>query len=319
MTENLASPAAERSHWLARLSAPGSATHLALVRVVFSLHLLTVFTSPAIPRLRAIDPNPMRFARTAFPAALERLIDADAAEVLALAGVVACLALGLGLFTRLAAWVVFGVFLLTQNYWFRHSLVHDDWIYLTFELMVLAFSRCGDALSVDAWWAARRGRRPDRDPRTYRWPIELMILWFAVVYVAAGIAKITPLPKGLLWLSGATAQDFASWFVRDSPLFWMLGEAPFDYRIRWPFTLASVATVVVELGAAAVLFSRRAYLPVLIAVGAMHATIWLLGIPFFVRIFLTQVVLFLPPERLRRFDPARRGGDQETSSVCLRS
>lgn len=283
------------SHFAARLSWPGSARQLALVRIALSVHLMTVFSSPAVDWLAEVQPKPMVWARTAFPGWLEALITPALNAQLNLVGLglVALLAVGLG--TRLVAPAVFAVFLLTQNHWFRHSLVHDDWVYLVFELGVLAFARSGDAWSLDArlGWA-----KPAEDPRAYRWPIEWMLLWVGVVYAAAGLAKITPLDKGWLWLSGATAQDFAVWFSRESPWFWWLGETPFDYRATlWPWAVSAWATVVVEIGALALLFTRRLHLAVAVALAGMHLTIWTLGIPFFVMIFLSQVPLFLPAHR----------------------
>ena len=277
------------THWFERLGWFGSARQLAVVRIVFGLHLISVFTSPSVSWFERIQPKPMLFARTIVPEGLEALLTPAVNATLNHLGLGLAVLLVFGLGTRIVTWAVFVVFFLTQHYWFRHSLVHDEWIYLTFQLLVLAFARCGDAWSLDA----RLGWGHQADNRqTYRWPLEWMILWMALVYVAAGLSKITPLPKGWMWLSGATVQDFTIWFSRESPLFWWLGETPFDYRtVSWPFAVSSWATVLVELGAIALLFDRRSHLPVCIAIGGMHAVIWALGIPFFPPIFLTQAVL----------------------------
>lgn len=94
-------------------------------------------------------------------------------------------------------------------------------------------------------------------------------------------------------------QWFAIEFVWDSPLFWLLGHAPFDYRVLWPFPLASIATVALELGAGALPFlgPRRGWLYLLVL--GMHASIWALGIPGFVQIALVFAVATLPPTLFR--------------------
>ncbi|MEI8259053.1 MAG: HTTM domain-containing protein [Deltaproteobacteria bacterium] len=288
-----------------RLGMPGSARHLALVRIVFALHALSVLTTPAIPMLEELAVRPHQLTRTYVP----RLVEAVAArhiEALVLAGVVLSLLAAVGLFTRVAVPLLLAVFVLTQNYWFRGSAFHDDWLYFMFDLLVLSLAPCADAWSVDCWLRRRRPS-PDRPPNAHRWPVEMMIAWFAGIYVAAGIAKLFPLRKGLLWLSGASTQQLAWEFMHSSPIVWVHHRPLFDYSVRWPFQIASYATALVELGAAAIFVSRRAYTPVLASLMVLHAGIHAFGIPAFVRICLMSAVLLLPPEGFGDFDPSRAG------------
>jgi hypothetical protein len=291
-----------RDDWLTRLRAPGSARHLALVRIVFAAHVLTVLLSPAVRLMQQLGAVPQPLTHTVVPAALERWLARGAVLAVLDVGVVAALCVLLGALTRLALPVLLACFLLTQNYWYRDVNFHDDWLYLTFDLLVLCFAPCADALALDALVRRRAGRRPaSRDAQAYRWPVEAMIGWVSLLYVAAGLAKLLPLRKGLVWLTGISAQRFAQEFLADSPVHWLLRRPAFDYGVRWPFTLAAWGTVLVELGAAALLVTRRAYVPVLLGLLGMHAAIYMLGIPGFVQIALASCVLFLRPESFRDF------------------
>ena len=295
----------ERAHRsiLERLRRPGSPRLLALVRLAMGLHLTTVFASPAVPLLSQIGGHPHPMTATYFPAALEALIASHAVE-LSLVGATASMAMAIGLATRFMVPLVLVLFLATQNFWFRSTLFHDDWLYFTFPLLVLSFARPADVWSADAWilrrWrSAKSSNPPEVDARQYRWPVEAVVLWFAFVYVSAGIAKLFPIQKGLVWITGISAQEFAVQFVRDSPAFWMLGEAPFDFEQRWPFTIAAVGTVLVELSAGALLFTHRYRLPLFLAILGLHISIFMMGIPGFPQMALALGVALVPPHYLR--------------------
>jgi hypothetical protein len=226
---------------------------------------------------------------------------------LASVGALASLLLVLGLATRVASIVCLCCFMATQHYWFRSTVFHDEWVFMTCPLLVMCFARMGDFGSIDAW-RARRSRNHSEapvDPRSYRWPAEAFTLWLAFVYVAAGLAKLFPLSKGAIWLSGVSTQEFAVQFALDSPLHWWLGRAPFDLGILWPFTLSSVLTVVVELLPAIFLFTQRWRVLVLAALLGMHVAILLMGIPGFPFIALTCATGVLLPEW---FEPGARDG-----------
>lgn len=288
---------AAHQHLLDRMKRPGSARGLALVRVAIGAHLLTVFLSPAFPLMARIGTHPHPMTATWLPSGLEDAVAANI-EWLVLLGAGLCVLTILGLATRVVLPWLFVVFVLTQNYWFRSTLFHDDWLYFTFPLLVLSLSRCNDAWSLDRLIVERTRGAPRVDRRQHRWPVELCVLWFAFTYVAAGVAKLFPLAKGVVWLSGISAQEFAHQFVRDSLAFWALGEPLFDLETRWPFTLAAIGTVVVELGAGALLFTHRYRLVIFGALFAMHLSIFCFGIPAFPQMALALGVALIPPERL---------------------
>jgi hypothetical protein len=102
-------------------------------------------------------------------------------------GVVAAVAMSLGLCTRLATGATFGV--VAYNLFLSTTHVHSNRAYLVIVLAALAIAPCGRELSVDAWIRARRGR-PPLDPRAPAWPLWLLRFEAAVVYGASGMSKL---------------------------------------------------------------------------------------------------------------------------------
>jgi predicted DCC family thiol-disulfide oxidoreductase YuxK len=88
-----------------------------------------------------------------------------------------------------------GLYLLGLPHNFGQTYHFDAAILFAFG--VLAFSRCGDAWSIDA--LRRVARRPDRShivpwSGEYTWPIRIMWVTISLIFCAAGVAK--------LWTSG---------------------------------------------------------------------------------------------------------------------
>ena len=105
------------------------------------------------------------------------------ALVLAVAGAVLMSA---GLFTRVATaytamFVVYNLFLSRTNY-------HHNAAFLSVLLVGLALVPAGNAISLDAWRARRRGRL--RSPHGPRWPLMLLRFQVAAVYLASGVSKL---------------------------------------------------------------------------------------------------------------------------------
>jgi hypothetical protein len=292
--------AATPSDLLTRLEWPGSSKHLALVRIAVCMHVALVLMSPAYDLIFTVPGHLMPWAKTVLPESVEYFV-AEHFFVFAQVGLLAAVCAMLGFLTRASLIVTALCFFLTQNFWFRMSLFHDDWLYFNAYLCVLAFSPCADSWSVDAWLRTRRGLPAAPSGPQHRLAIELMILWFAGVYVAAGLAKIFPLIKVPGWLSGARCQDFAQEFLLDSPIYWLTGGPAFDYSEHaWPFALAAVFTLFAELGAATLVLTDRFRWLMLPAIVGMHAGIWLLGIPGFVQAAFFSLSLFVPAQWLER-------------------
>ncbi|HEY7171892.1 MAG TPA: DCC1-like thiol-disulfide oxidoreductase family protein [Vicinamibacterales bacterium] len=107
----------------------------------------------------------------------------------------------IGLFTNLSCLVsaILGLYLLGLPHNFGQTYHFDAAILFAFG--VLAFSRCGDAWSIDA--LRRAARRPDRShvvPRSgeYTWPIRIMWVTISLIFCAAGVAKLWT--SGLEWV-----------------------------------------------------------------------------------------------------------------------
>lgn len=131
------------------------------------------------------------------------------AEVLVLGRIMmaACITGMLGLFSRTSALVVAFTFFFGWGaaQWYGKVDHHHHVLWF---LLILAVSRCGDALSVDSLVRAwRRGRTGNTEPPqpgvSYGLPLRMSILLMGVLYFFPGFWKI--------WRSGF------DWFLSDSP------------------------------------------------------------------------------------------------------
>jgi hypothetical protein len=102
-------------------------------------------------------------------------------------GVVAAVAMSLGLLTRVATAATFGV--VAYNLFLSTTHFHSNRAYLVIVLAALAIVPCGRELSVDAWLRGRRGL-PALDPRSPAWPLWLLRFEASVVYGASGLSKL---------------------------------------------------------------------------------------------------------------------------------
>jgi hypothetical protein len=284
-----------------RLKEPGSPSHVALLRVVLGLHLLRVLLSPSLDLLMAIGPELHPQAHVLGGAALYGSLDGDAVAIARTVGVAAagCVIAGLG--GRLGVLALLGSFLVTQFYWFGATLFHDDWIFFVFPLLSLLTLTAPTAYSIDGWLLRRRVSL-DTQSAEARLVVEAWVFWIGFVYAAAGIAKLFPLVKGIEWLTGRGPQLFAVEFVRQSPAVALFGEPLFPYDQQWIFALGAVATVVLELGAAGLWFTRRLYLPLALGIFGMHLGFLLVGIPGFVGMFAVLAAALLPARGFARAD-----------------
>jgi MFS family permease len=282
---------------LHRLHHPGSARHLALVRILVGIYLAILFRSQSIDYLMQLtDPNGYTYLSYLFP---KILMNPQLIDVLRTVGLISCVFVAIGLLTRSAVTVLAICFLLVQHYYYRHTGYHDDWLYFNFLLLVLCFSRCADAWSIDSWLRRRLARSPGEahaNPQEYRWPVEVMQTWFCSLYVLAAVAKMFPLENGIKWLGGGTTQQLVLSRMYDSPLYWIFGRPLFDYTQLWPFMLIAIGAVVIEAAVVFPLFTRRYNAGILLLIFALHFGIYVVGVPGFLHIAAVCSVLFIPPE-----------------------
>ena len=125
-------------------------------------------------------------------------------SVLSVLGVVwkcALVAACLGLFTSVSTGIsaVLGVYLLGLT--FNYGKIEASPLPLTFVLVILAFSRCGDGFSLDALVRRRRGISTPLSGE-YRWPVRMVWLlmgdWFFPGRIREDAAH-----TGVQWAQGA--------------------------------------------------------------------------------------------------------------------
>jgi hypothetical protein len=174
---------------------PGRAEDLAIGRIVFGAGLFVLavqrplYQWGGVPRAYRLPAD--WFGFFGVPIASEPLL-----YVLQWAWGAAILALTIGFFTRTAAALVClgSLYLLGMD---TPEFLGRSYTPAVFVSAILACSRCGDALSIDAW-----RRRARAHPEEYGWPATLICAFLAYTFFAAGVSKI--------WLTG-----FPDWMVSD--------------------------------------------------------------------------------------------------------
>jgi uncharacterized membrane protein YphA (DoxX/SURF4 family) len=166
---------------------------------------------------------------------------------------------GIGLWTRWSTLVAFiaGSYLLAIPHSFGQTYHFDALV--VFILLILAVAPCGDGWSIDALRRTARHDGPDttRVSGDYRWPIVLVRVMMALVFVAAGLTKLRH--SGFEWVTSDTLSIILTrgyYHVSDAdpigPFGLLAAKSPIVSR-----TLA-VLTIVVEVGYPLALISRTA-------------------------------------------------------------
>ena len=176
---------------------PGSAANLGFCRLVAAGLIFLQFDAGGYRDWHEIDavlwmPTPL------FDLLGLRPAGADAMTALARLCSTALLLTALGLATRWSAAVaaVLALYLLgvPHNY---GKVFHSDGV-VPLILVVLAVARSGDAWSLDRLLSRVRGRVARPDHAEYTWPVRLVWLLTALVFFAAGVAKLRL--GGLEWM-----------------------------------------------------------------------------------------------------------------------
>ena len=181
---------------------------------------------------------------------------------------------------------------------------------LLWVFMVMAFSRCGDAWSIDA--LIRKARAKAINAATepvpsgeYTWPVHLIWVISAMVYVEAGASKLRH--SGIQWITTPTMQNYllqAYYHVSDSePLSsWGL----FFARSDWLSRVLAGTSLLFELGIIIALFSRRSRWILVPGVVLMQTGIAFLMGPNFYQMIMCQA-LWVPWDRVVETVAARFG------------
>ena len=218
-------------------------TSLAMVRLLLGLALLVdllqivqlglvdaLFTGPSAGGLVA--------GRTDAPWALGVGLDPWSGRLLYGAMLLSALCLCVGWWTRLSAVTL--LLLWAQFAWMVPQADRGIDMLARNVLLLLAFSGAGAALSVDAWWAQRRGR-----PATASipaWPRRLLLLQLVAMYAGAGVQKYAQ----QWWPWG----DFAALWViwHDWPMSAVAADGWLTSGLAWRFSqLATAVTITWEV------------------------------------------------------------------------
>lgn len=207
---------------------------------------------------------------------------------IAIAWKVALALSAIGLFTRAAtmASLVGGAYLLGLPQSFG-KIHHNDGI-LVLVMLVLAFSRCGDAFSLDRLRAGASGAAIAANG-DYRWPLRTAWVVLSLVFLAAGVAKLRH--AGLDWVTSdnlrllllahqyhiANADPLVDWGIAIAQSGWM------------PRAIAA-ATVVLEIAFPLALVAGRARAVLVPSAIAMHLGIRALMGPTFDQLLVADVL-----------------------------
>jgi hypothetical protein len=282
---------------IARMSLPGSALQLAVFRIALGLQVFYSSSSELFALLQTVEGT--KGTKTIFPALMDDWIAANAYPYMTIALQVLSALLVLGLFTRYILPVITTVFILAFGFWYSKFNAPVPWLYIWFPLLILSFTRCADRLSLDALFGFTKEEKDKTS--VYRWPVEVVTAWYAYIYVAAGIAKILPFTKGLIWLDGATSQKIIYDRYLDSFLHYVVGKPLFDYtQYAWLFGVLSIGSLLIELACIVLFFTNRYNNWIIFLVGSMHLFLYLTGVPGFMQLALVLSICLLSPTLFER-------------------
>jgi len=180
----------------------------------------------------------------------------------------------------------FGILLLLvltySNSW---TMIYHSTNVLVFHALILGCAPAADALSLDAWRRARKGRAPRRNldgDWRFGWPIALMCFVTALTYFLSALAKLAG-PLGWAWVDGEAMRSYVAF---DGLRKELMGEgaAPLLFILYdhvWLFTILAAISLVIELGALPALLDRRVARTWAIYAFFMHwGIVFLMGIEF---------------------------------------
>lgn len=228
----------------------GSALNLAVFRITIALVLLgsvDVWSAQrwaALPSQARVVPPGLAFIVAELPiSTLSVRLAQLALGVAAVLGLVGLFSRTAFAFAALAAFYVLGVPQLSG------AVLHDH--HLVWFSLVLAASPCGDALSVDAWLARRRGRQTQ--PRLLACGVALWTVWLLIagIFFFPGYCKLRE--AGIAWIDSDNLRNLLHWK-------WMqMGSIPALRIDRFPLFCRVLAGAVVlfELTFPLLIVNRR--------------------------------------------------------------
>jgi len=222
----------------------------------------------------------------------------------------------IGLFTRVstATSFVLGFYLFGVPVSFGR--IHHQEHILIFSFLIMAFSRCGDAWSVDALIRkARAGtaQRSEVASGEYTWPVRMIWVVIALTYFAAGFSKLRH--SGFDWINSDTMSYFLTsryYYTSDADPLTSWGLV-MGRGVIMPRLLAA-SGMLLELALPIALFSRRSRWILVPGVAAMQTGIAVLMGPNFYQMILCQL-LWVPWDRVVARVTRQRADRQKYSLI----
>lgn len=223
------------------------------------------------------------------------------------AAVVSGVAAVAGLYSRISLFVFAAANTLLIGHTYAYEEIHHTESLIVIALWILAFSRAGEALSLDALGRRRKavrgpGRAEDAGGEVRsdfaRWPLRLMQWMMVLAYLSAAVSKLKH--GGLDWFNGHTLAYF---LVQDGVRKGAMGIAVAD-QIELLVVLSIFAFLFEATFAAAVLVPRSAWMYVAWGLG-LHLGIYVLQeAPFFqwmvlYACFVDELLRYGPGVRVR--------------------
>lgn len=200
---------------------------------------------------------------------------------------VCALLTALGLFGRVGT---IGLFVGTVALHHRSpDILHSGDTLARVMMFVLALAPANEALSLDRWWAKKRGVAPEQPKLVSVWPQRLIQFQVAIVYFSTVWWKM----MGSMWRDGS-----ATWYPARLNEFDRFPVPPFiEQGIFVP--IATWATLAVELALATLVFAKPLRKWVLLAGVGMHAYIeYSMNIPLFAAIIVGAYICHYDGEEI---------------------
>ncbi|MEM1043249.1 MAG: hypothetical protein AAGI91_11540 [Bacteroidota bacterium] len=268
---------------------------LALFRILFAGHTL-LLGFPTFGWVSSLPPaffSPPEFSLGAFFASMPSAFFLNALFV---AEAVLVVALLFGYRTRLVSLLLAAVISVGLTFVYSQGKIQHGTTFFILTVLVMAFSRWGDAFSLDAVRRRDGGlQEPPSVAWANAWPVALMALAIAFGYFSAGF------PKSLVWLdfdlNTHGARDWLSGRVQrgDQGVFGLWLFHNHTNALAWELT--DLTAVAFEIGFLFAVLHFRLFRTFLVLAVVFHtANTFILGIDFTRLGFI--YALFMPWERL---------------------
>ncbi len=202
------------------------------------------------------------------------------------------LCLTLGLFTRFSAVGTF-LFNLSLNNHFELNQNDGD-VFVKIALMILSFSNCGDAFSLDNLIRALRtdwrqeGFAPRRAPQ---WALRMLQVQMSIVYFHTFLCKLS----GNHWVNGLACY----YALRYEEM--VKGQLPKFFDQLWVCQLLSWGTLVTEFSLFSLIWIKEFRYWILLLGLALHLGIeYTMSLPFFEWLFMITYVIWIDPADLTK-------------------